>query len=68
MITVTLTIPEISCDACANSIQRVLAKTGGVSEVDVNVNKKQVTLDYDESETNEQVIRDILTEAGFPPA
>jgi copper chaperone CopZ len=46
----------------------VLAKAGGVSEVDVSVNKKQVTLDYDESETNEQVIRDILTEAGFPPA
>jgi copper chaperone CopZ len=57
---------DIHCDGCANSIKRSLGKLPGVTEVGVDVEQKRVDVAFDESQTNEQAIKDRLAMAGFP--
>lgn len=59
--------PNISCDGCAQSIQRSLGRLPGVQDVRVDVENKNVSVLYDQDATNAQAIHDRLTQAGFPP-
>jgi copper chaperone CopZ len=66
MADATFNAPAIQCDGCANSIKRSLGKLPGVQAVDVDVADKRVVVKYDDSQTNEQAVRDRLEMAGFP--
>lgn len=59
--------PNIHCGGCAASIQRSLTKLPGVSAVEVEVESKRVTVEYDDSLQNPDGIAERLTQAGFPP-
>lgn len=59
--------PDIQCDGCAQSIQRVLEKLPGIQSVQVDVQTKNISVQYDSSATTETAIHTQLTKAGFPP-
>ncbi len=65
--TTTITAPEIVCGGCASSIKKALGNVGGVSEVDVDVATKKVTIRHDENVSRE-TIADALDRAGYSVA
>lgn len=65
--TYTATCPEIHCDGCAASIQRVLGRLAGVQHIEVDIEKRQVRAEYDNRQVNPETIQERLTQAGFPP-
>jgi len=59
--------PDIECDGCAMSIRKALGSAEGVETVAVDVDHKRVTVDYDESKTNDVALAELLDEIGFTP-
>ena len=66
METTTLTAPDIECDGCANAIKKALGKVPGVSQIDVDVAAKTVTVTHDDNAAPVPVIAAALDKAGFP--
>lgn len=62
--TTTVTAPEIVCGGCAGSIKKALGNVSGVSDVDVDVATKKVTVKHDSNVSREQ-IADALDRAGY---
>lgn len=59
-----LKVPDITCGGCANSIKKALGSAPKVSEVDVNINTKVVTVKHDENLTRNEII-EVLDGVGF---
>lgn len=66
-VTTTLTAPEIVCGGCAGSIKNTLGNIAGVSEVEVDVAAKKVTVRHGENVSRE-TITDALDRAGYSVA
>ena len=63
--TTTLTAPDIVCGGCANAIKNAFGRVPGVSEVDVDVSTKKVTVRHEPEITRDQLAK-VLDDAGFP--
>jgi len=61
-----LIVPSIHCNHCVHTIKMEVSDLDGVSEVDVNLDEKSVTVEYDVP-AEETKIRDLLTEINYPP-
>jgi len=61
----TATAPDIVCGGCANAIKNAFGRVDGVSNVEVDVATKQVSVDHESSITRDDIIR-VLEDAGFP--
>eukprot|EP00428_Durinskia_dybowskii_P073905 CAMPEP_0170404618 /NCGR_PEP_ID=MMETSP0117_2-20130122/26730_1 /TAXON_ID=400756 /ORGANISM="Durinskia baltica, Strain CSIRO CS-38" /LENGTH=133 /DNA_ID=CAMNT_0010661651 /DNA_START=109 /DNA_END=508 /DNA_ORIENTATION=- len=48
----------MTCEGCSGAITRILSKIQGVSEVKCDIEKKEVTVTYDESETEPKVMHE----------
>lgn len=66
MATIHLSVPDVSCNHCARTIQQALGKLAGVHAVRVDVPAKQVTVDYDEAVTDVATVSAALDAAGYP--
>lgn len=62
-----LSIPNISCGHCVNSIKTELEELAGVTAVSGDPAAKTVTVEFDAPATLEK-IRDTLTEINYPAA
>lgn len=62
-----LSIPNISCGHCVNSIKTELEELPGVTAVSGDPAAKTVTVEFDAPATLEK-IRDTLTEINYPAA
>lgn len=65
--TTTLVAPEIVCGGCAGSIKKALGNVAGVSDVEVDVATKRVTVNHDEN-VSRAIIADALDRAGYTTA
>ena len=45
----TLSVPEISCEACRAAIEGALERLPGVTEVTVDLKRKLVTVEHDDA-------------------
>lgn len=68
MSQVTLTIPDISCEHCANAVSYALRRLKGVEEVDVNIADKQAQVAFDDSLVNVDAMKTALAEKAYPVA
>ena len=59
-------VPDIECDGCANSIKKALGTRPGVRSVNVAVDDKTVTVEYDESRIDAEGLALSLDDIGFP--
>jgi copper chaperone CopZ len=66
MTTITYNIPNISCMHCVHTIKTELAEVKGVKSVEAWADKKQATVVF-ETPANDEQIRGLLTEIGYPP-
>lgn len=60
-----LTVPDIVCGGCANSIKNALGKMEGINQIEVDVQKKSVAVEYDKKVSREE-IETVLDDIGFP--
>ena len=66
MSTVTLNVPDISCEHCERTITDALTPVEGVRAVRVDIPAKQVRVDYDESVLDVSHMKAILQEEDYP--
>ena len=57
---------KIFCDACATVITKALRKVEGVTKVAVDVDKKEVTVQFDPAKTTVEQLKSATTKKGFP--
>ncbi len=65
--TITLSIPNISCHHCTNSIVRETKDLAGVEDVQADVQSKTATFTL-ASEADLDLVRETLAEIGYPAA
>lgn len=59
----TLTIDGMTCSGCVASVNRVLGRVPGVSELKVEIGK--ASLSFDEAQVDEAQLRQVISRAGF---
>jgi len=64
--TVTLDVPGMTCPACPITIKKALNKVQGVSKVDVNYEKKQAVVTFDDTKADTRALMKATTDAGYP--
>ena len=65
MTTDTITVPEIHCDHCKQSIEGALAPIDGVDSATVDVTDRSVTVRYDESSVSRDMLVEAIAEQGY---
>ncbi len=65
MITEQINVDGMSCGHCVETIQNALGKMAGVNQVEVSLENKKVSVDFDENQTNLEEIKGKIVEAGF---
>lgn len=63
--TITLNVPGMACPVCPITVKKALEKVAGVSKIDVQYEKKQVLLTFDDAKTNTDALVKATTNAGF---
>lgn len=66
MTTKTFVVPNISCGHCTQTIESELGELDGVRNVSADVDSKNVTVEWGDPATWEQ-IESLLQEIDFPP-
>jgi mercuric ion binding protein len=56
----------MTCSACPITVRKALEKVPGVSKVDVQFEKKQVLVTFDDAKTNTDALVKATTNAGYP--
>jgi periplasmic mercuric ion binding protein len=64
--TVTLHVSGMTCAACPITVKKALEKVSGVSKIDVQYEKKQVVVTFDDAKTNVDALVKATTNAGYP--
>ncbi len=66
--TVTLAVSNMTCASCPITVKKALTKVEGVSTADVNLDKKQAVVTFDDAKTNVAALVKATTDAGYPSA
>lgn len=67
MKTTTFSAPDIVCDGCAAAIKKAIGKLPGVSQIEVDIAAKTVTVTH-ETQVSLETLAAALDRAGFPIA
>jgi mercuric ion binding protein len=64
--TVTLSVPGMTCSACPITVKYALNKVEGVEKTDVNFNKKEAVITFDDTKTSVEALTKASGNAGYP--
>jgi copper ion binding protein len=68
METMTVTVPNISCEHCRRAIEGAVGALPGVQSVHVGVPSKTVQVSYNPAQVSREAIAATLDEEGYPVA
>jgi copper chaperone len=68
MSSITLNVPDISCEHCERTITNALSAVPGIDGVSVDIPRKQVRVDYDETRTSVGQMESVLRDEEYPVA
>ena len=60
-----LKVEGMTCQHCVQTVTETVGKMIGVEKVGVSIEQKEVTIDFDELQTQTEVISAQIIEAGF---
>jgi len=63
-----LNVPTVSCNHCKMAIEGAVKGVDGVSSVDVDVEAKSVTVDFDPGKTSLETVEAAVQEEGYEVA
>lgn len=64
--TVTLAVPGMTCAACPITVKMAIAKVPGVNKVDVNFDKREAVVTFDDAQASVQKLTQATENAGYP--
>lgn len=64
--TVTLNVPGMTCSACPITIKKALTKVDGVGKVDVDFEKREAVVTFDDARTTLAALTKATKDAGYP--
>jgi len=64
--TVTLSVPDMNCAACPITVKKALTKVSGVSKTDVNLDRREAKVTFDDVKTSIAALTRATKDAGFP--
>lgn len=64
--TVTLSVTGMTCAACPITIKKALKKVDGVENIEVNLEKKEAVVTFDDAKTTVEALLEATTNAGYP--
>ncbi len=64
--TVTLDVPGMTCAACPITVKRAISKVDGVNKVDVNFDKREAVVTFDDAKASVQKLTQATENAGYP--
>ena len=64
--TVTLAVSGMTCATCPITVKKALTKVDGVTKVDVDYDKRQVVVTYDDAKTSIEARTKATADAGYP--
>ncbi len=60
-----INVEGMTCEHCVETVTKAVNSIDGISQVSVDLDKKQVTVDFDESRTDMDAISSKIIEVGF---
>jgi copper chaperone len=63
----TIKVEGMSCMHCQLRVKKAIEEVEGVRKADVNLQTKQVTIDYEEGKANPEKVKTAIREAGYEP-
>ena len=64
--TVTLSVSGMTCAACPITVKKGLSKVEGVSKIDINYDKREAVVTFDDAKTNVQMLTKATEDVGYP--
>lgn len=64
--TATLSLPTMDCAVCPITVKKALTKVAGVDKVEVNFDKRQATVSFDDTKANVDSLTRATRDAGYP--
>lgn len=64
--TVTLAVPGMTCPVCPITVKKALTRVDGVTRAEVNFDKRQAVVTYDDAKTNVETLTKATADAGYP--
>ncbi len=64
--TVTLAVPGMTCPVCPITVKKALTRVDGVTKAEVNFDKRQAVVTYDDAKTNVETLTKATADAGYP--
>ncbi|MBE0546813.1 MAG: mercury resistance system periplasmic binding protein MerP [Rubrivivax sp.] len=64
--TVALSLPTMDCAVCPITLKKAMVKVDGVSRAEVNFDKRQALVDFDDAKTSVQALTRATQDAGYP--
>jgi copper chaperone len=65
MMQKVLKVEGMTCQHCVQTVSEKVGKLTGVEKVEVSLEQKEVTIDFDELQTQTEAISAQIVEAGF---
>ena len=65
MMQKVLKVEGMTCEHCVQTVTEAVGKIKGVEQLDISLEQKEVTIDFDELETQTEAICAQIVEAGF---
>ena len=64
--TVTLSVTRMKCATCPITVKKALNKVEGVENIEVNLEKKEALVTFDDAKTTVEALVEATTNAGYP--
>jgi mercuric ion binding protein len=64
--TATLSVPGMTCATCPITVKKALTKVSGVSKVDVNLDRREARVTFDDAKANVEALTRATQDAGYP--
>ncbi len=65
MVTTTLNVKGMSCNHCVMSIQKAIKPIDGVESVDISLQKGEVSVTYEPTKLDLNLIKEKISEEGY---
>lgn len=66
--TVTLSVPGMTCASCPITLKKALNKVEGVENIEINLEKKEARITFDDAKTTVEALVEATTNAGYASA
>ena|SRR5687768_8919503 len=61
----TIRVDGMKCSKCTGSVEKALKATPGVEKVEMNLERKEAVVEYDDAKVTEAKLREVINGTGF---